>query len=183
MEFVDNYAFLEDFEPFNSLNHNLLSDNTEFLYDNTGAIQYIVVKVSFQLNLVFRCDIRYNLNDERDLEKINSFGDMIFRTVLTSINRYRTPNGEREKVRALCNQDNDPRARFNPEISINNRIGSCELRHDPINHTWAIFIDNIILHRFQNREVAEQVFEYVYRDVRRSSDKWSCVIDGLPYPY
>ena len=86
---------------------------------------------------------------------------------------------EKEFVHHICATDNNPNNIFDDTNSVVIRKCCCELKQDKINKTWAVFADDILLHVFQNKENAEQVYEYVYRDIRKLSDKWGCVIDGI----
>ena len=175
MKYLGKKTLLDDFEPYKTLIHHSFSNDIICLCNDSDVMTYLIVRVSEQLNLIFECSD----TDIVSKEQIESWGRMIYDVANELIEKNRYSEKEREWVHSLCESDSYPNSVFVDTNSVIIRKGGCELKQDQINNTWAVFADNVLLHIFHSKDNAEQVFEYVYRDIRRSSDKWGCVIDGI----
>ena len=174
MNYIHNEAFPEDSDYLEGLVHEEPEANINLYRTPTdGIVKYLLVSIKYMLNLLFECQ------GEKEGDIIN-YGRLILQVGNITKNHCATPDRERAEVRAYCISDHCAELDFSIHNARILEENGGQLYYDSINNTWAIFIDSIELYRFRNETNARQVFAYVDRDIRQSSDKWLSVIDENP---
>lgn len=174
MIFINNIPFPDTSETLNSLIESNPRENI-YLYQSPteNRPKYLLVGVKHMLNLLYEC--QEETNDE-----IIAFGEFILQTATVIKEHCLVPEHERAIVRSICISDNANPIEFVLGNAVERDNKGCQLWEDQTNHIWAIFVDDVELHRFHHEGNARRVFEYIKRDIRQSSDKWLCVIDNTP---
>lgn len=174
MRFIKNEACPEDSDYLEGLVSNHIEENISiYRLPSDGSVKYLLLSVRHMLNLLYECQ------GETE-EAIINFGKTILEAALATKNHCSTKDLDRAKVRGLCIGDHYGQLDFSLENANTVEMHGCVLYHDTVNDTWTIYIDQVELYRFNVESRAREVFEYVKRDIRQSSDKWLCAIDGIP---
>ena len=171
MKFISNIPFPEDCDELKDLFSKSVVNKMTLYFNIERKPIFLLVEVKYMLNLLFRCE-------EESFESILTFGETIFETAKIIKNNCQTTDKERSEVRSLCFRDNAGIENFDKMDAAICKQNGCELYQDVIHNTWAIYIDNVMLHCFKSEKIARRVFEYISRDIRQSSDKWMSVIEG-----